>query len=917
MVGRERELEEGRRFLGALAHGSACMVLEGEPGIGKTTVWRETVALAEGLGYRVLTSKPAAAEAKLSYTGLADILAGVEGSVLERLPDPQRNALEVALLRAVPGQHPPEPRAVFTSFWSVLLALAEVAPVLVAVDDLQWLDRPSQAAVEFVVRRFGDRSVGCLVSVRVGGEATLPPRLVRALQDAQAQRVALGPLNVAALHTLISARLGHSFARPVLVRIAAASRGNPFYALEIAHELDRRGDLSPGDVLPVPEDLLELVSARIRRLPHKTQEALLAAAALRDPLLALLDRAALDKAEEAGLVVLTNDRVFFAHPLFASAVYTSASAQQRRQLHKRLGSTLADSEERARHLALAAEGPGEQIAIELDAAANEARTRGAPESAAELMELAASLTLPDHRERRRSRLVAAAQNYFHAGHLARARSLAEQALAESQKGPARGYALRVLGEIRYHEDSFAEAIPLFEEALQELGDQSAQVDLHVNLAYAHVSLGNMPAAAPHAQAAVELARTAGDDALYAVALAVSAIVDFYLGQPLDRERIELALANEDPDRQIVMPMRPSLIAGILLHLSDEHERAGAIWAGLRQRTIERGEESDLPLVSMHLSMVERQRGNVTAALSFANEGYEIGRTLGSHTSQVLTLAERCFGRAVTGDVRGAREDAEEAQMLLRTAPFLLGDIRVRWALGFLEMSLGNAGAVSELLAPLAAAVEFRGAFDPLIATILPDGLEALVALGQLERAEVLAGMLQTYGRENGRASVVAAALRCHALVLAARGDLAGALAAAELALANNQRVELPLELGRTLLAKGQIERRAKHKGAARESLGRAVEVFDRVGARIWSEKARAELARTGARHSAPGGLTPTELRVAELAAQGLTMKRIAETLFMSPKTVESNLARIYQKLGIGSRAELGRVMAERELAATK
>src|SRR6202022_883533 len=304
MVGRERELEEGRRFLGALAHGSACMVLEGEPGIGKTTVWRETVALAEQQGHRVLTCRPAAAEAKLSYAGLADLLAGVEGKVYERLPVPQRRSLEVALLLTAPGQQAPDPRALITAFSTVLYVLAESGPLVVAIDDLQWLDRPSQGAGEFAVRRLGNRTIGCLFSVRVGGAATLPPRLVRALEDAQAQRVALGPLNVAALHTLISARLGHSFARPVLVRIAAASRGNPFYALEIAHELDRRGDLSPGDVLPVPEDLLELVSARIRRLPHKTQEALLAAAALRDPLLELLDRAALDKAEEAGLVLL-------------------------------------------------------------------------------------------------------------------------------------------------------------------------------------------------------------------------------------------------------------------------------------------------------------------------------------------------------------------------------------------------------------------------------------------------------------------------------------------------------------------------------------------------------------------------------------------------------------------------------------
>jgi DNA-binding CsgD family transcriptional regulator len=917
MVGRERELEEGRRFLGALAHGSACMVLEGEPGIGKTTVWRETVALAEQQGHRVLTCRPAAAEAKLSYAGLADLLAGVEGTVYERLPVPQRRALEVALLLTAPGQHAPQPRALITAFSTVLGVLAESSPLIVAIDDLQWLDRPSQGAVEFAVRRFGSRSIGCLVSVRVGGEATLPPALVRALEDAQAQRVALGPLNVAALHTLISARLGHSFARPVLVRIATASRGNPFYALEIAHELDRRGDLSPGDVLPVPEDLLELVSARIRRLPHKTQDVLLAAAALRDPVLELLDRAALDQAAEAGLVHVTGDRVLFAHPLFASAVYSSAGAERRRQLHQRLGTVLADPEERARHLALGADGFSEEIATALEAAAQQALSRGAPEGAAELLELAVRLTPPEHTERSRSREIKAAENHFHAGNRARARSLAEHVLSGLSTGPARGHALRILGEIRYHEDSFAEAIPLFEQALMELDDKRAQIDLHVNLAHALTSLGNLPAAGPHAEAAVELARTTDDRGLYAVALAVSAIVDFFLGHPLDRERINLALEYEDPDRQIVMPMRPSLIAGIALHLSDDFERAGKICAELRQRTIERGEASDLPLLSSTLSLIDRQRGNVDAALRFAEEGYEIGRTVGSQTAQALMLAERCFCRATIGDVQAARQDAEEVKSLLHHATYVLADVWVRAAQAFLEMSLGNAAAASDLLEPLAAAIELRGFLDPTSAMLLPDKIEALVALGELERAEALMDVLEKHGSAQARESALAAASRCRAEVLAARGDLVGALQAAERALEKSERLGMAVEVGRTLLVKGQIERRTKQKSAARESLGRALEIFDRVGARLWSERARAELARTGVRHSAADGLTPTELRVAELAARGLTMKRIAETLFLSPKTVESNLARIYQKLGIGSRAELGRVMGERERAAAK
>lgn len=321
MVGREAELETGHRFLDAVERSSACLVFEGEAGMGKTTVWRETVALAEQRGHRVLACRPASAEAKLSYSGLAELLSGIEPNLIERLPVPQRRALEIALLIAAPGPRAPEPRALFTAFSSMLSLLAEGQPVVVAIDDLQWLDRASLAAVGFVIRRLGDRRVGSLLSLRVGTDAAPPADLAHALRDAHPERVAIGPLSVAALHSLISERLGRALPRPVLARIATACGGNPFYALEIAREVARRGDLAPGESLPVPDDLLDLVSARIKRLPAATKDALLAAAALRDPVLELLDRLSLERAEQAGLVQISGDRVSFAHPLFATAVY--------------------------------------------------------------------------------------------------------------------------------------------------------------------------------------------------------------------------------------------------------------------------------------------------------------------------------------------------------------------------------------------------------------------------------------------------------------------------------------------------------------------------------------------------------------------------------------------------------------------
>ena len=244
MIGRDRELGAGGRFLKSLADGSACFVLEGEAGIGKTTIWRELVESAAATGCRVLSCRPSAAEVTLSFGGLADLLAGVDAGVLSDLPSPQRHALDVALLQAAPGSGPLEQRAVFAGFCSVLVALAADRQLVVAIDDLQWLDRPTQAALEFAMRRVRDHPIGFLCSVRTGVDSTLVPGLDRLLEESGGERAELGPLSVGALHQLILDRLGRALARPTIVRIATAARGNPFYALEIAREVLRRGESS-------------------------------------------------------------------------------------------------------------------------------------------------------------------------------------------------------------------------------------------------------------------------------------------------------------------------------------------------------------------------------------------------------------------------------------------------------------------------------------------------------------------------------------------------------------------------------------------------------------------------------------------------------------------------------------------------
>jgi DNA-binding CsgD family transcriptional regulator len=907
MIGRDREHGAGERFLKSIADGSASFVLVGEAGIGKTTVWRDLVASAVAADYHVLSCRPSATEVTLSFAGLADLLRDVDPGMLSELPSPQRHALEVALLEAASGPGPLEQRAVFAGLRSVLFAFAAERPLLVAVDDLQWLDRSTQAALEFVLRRVRDQPIGFLCSLRTGVASTVIPGLERLLAESGAERAELGPLSVGALHQLILSRLGRSLARPTVVRIATAARGNPFYALEIVREMLRRDEAVAGAPLPVPDDLSQLLSERIGRLPTTTREQLLVIAALATAPLAILDREALEPAEEAGLLDITARTAAFSHPLFSAAVYASATAVRRQELHRRLALLVSDPEERARHLALGASEPSEAIAAELDRGGERAISRGAPDAAAELLELAAEMTPVGDRDQMSAREAAAAECHFHAGDAARAVALADRALARSPGGAIRATLLRLLGELRYLDGSFAAAISLFEEALEHDARGVAAAELQLNLAFAHSIQGDDALSAAHARAALEAATVADDRALEAAALAMWVTRNFRRGDVLDRATLERALELEDPDRRMLLPMRPIRLAAIAEYYSDNFARSASLYGELRQRVIDRGEDGQLPIVDAELSWAERTRGNLSRALEIANEGCEVAQMLGGDTARSDMLCERSYVRATLGDEAGARADAEQA--LACTTDDVYAALWLRGAHAFLELSLGNADAAKD--ETFCAAVEEAGSCNQFTAVIVPDQIEALAAGGDLERAGALTAMLEQHASASGRPSALAAAARCRGLLAAARGDLAAAADELQLALDELERIEMPLELGRTLLASGQVARRAKQKRAAREAFTRALETFERIGAGLWAARARSELERTGLRHNAGDELTPTESRVAGLAAQGLTNRRIAETLFLSAKTVEANIARVYLKLGIRSRAELGAAMAKR------
>ncbi|HWI08973.1 MAG TPA: AAA family ATPase [Solirubrobacteraceae bacterium] len=911
VYGRDHELSLADGFLDVAGERFAVLRLEGEPGIGKTTVWREVVRQAEERGFRVLSCRPAEMEAKLALSALSDLLDHLPSASFAELPVPQRRALDIALLRVEPEAGEVDPRTLGTAVRSLLANLAAEKPLLVAIDDVQWLDLASASVLEFALRRLAGARIGWLFAQR----ADQPPRLT---SDALAAReavtdVKLGPLTVAALYRVLKQR-DRKLTRPTLIRVHEASGGNPLFALEIVHELGSSASSEPRARLPVPGSVRELLAERIRRFPEEVWKTLLAAAALSHPTAALVKRAscadALAAAQETGLIAVDGDRISFAHTLYASAIYESATGTQVRELHGRLARLITDPEERARHLAIAATEADEDIARALEAGAAAARARGAWESAADLLEHARRLAAPDRPGDAAKRGIAAAEHHVRAGDRTRARALLEELLAGPLPRPLLADALRLLAEITYNDGYSDAAKRLLAEALEHADDALQAAAIELALAYLSGQLADPAAGTAHAYRALARAEEAGDRSHIAAALALCAVFDYLCGLGVDWEKVERSLALETPDRIMPLVQSASVVAALLALYVGRHSEARERLAAVSAAARERGDESDLGFVLMWRSWLETRSGNLAEAATLADEAAAIAMLTGSPASHATTLAQRALVLAHTGHAEQVRRDCADAAALVEQLGNPWIGVWIAAALGLLELSLGNAEAAWEACAPATQALEQHGIAEPVPAFFLPEALEALIVLGRLDRAEALVDALEARGRELDRAWARATGGRCRGLLLATRGDLGGATTALDGALAEHDRIEMPFERARTLLARGLVERRARRRTQAKQSFEEALAIFDRMGATVWAERARQELGRLGLRRSTGGELTESERRVAELAAQGMTNREVAAALFISAKTVEANLARAYRKLGIASRAELGARMVE-------
>ena len=662
--------------------------------------------------------------------------------------------------------------------------------------------------------------------------------------------------------------------------------------------------------MSLPSSLSDLVSSRISRVGAGAEDALLATASLSVPTVQLVAQATdtkperlvelLGQAEAQAVVAIDGNQIRFTHPVLAHGVYSGASPHRRREMHRRLAELVTEPELRARHLALS-DPTGEPQTLEaLDVAAEIARARGAPAAATELLELAIGLGGDDPKRR-----IRCATNYFAAGDPGRARQLLEVVVEELPAGPLRAEALHQLGLVRLYDDSFVEAAELLERGVLDSGDDvDLRVRILVSLSFCLLNAGRPEQAYERVQRAVTDAETLGVATLLSTAIGMRAMLDFMSGRGFDRPAMQIAVDTERPDPRVPLALRPHVQMTLLRAWTGELVAARELLATVRESCAALGEEGELFFVTFQLVLIDIWRGDLPAATITSEDTMQRATQLGGDFPLFIALTMRAMVAAYAGRTDEARRDLSDAiaaaqrcgSMRLAEWPATLG--------GFVELSCGDYQAAVHALEPLFPILQMLpDATEIISASFIPDAAEALIGLGQLDDAEPLIEALERGGRRHDRAWALAVGLRCRAMVLAARGDLADATTTAEHAMAEHERLPMPFERARTQLLLGQLQRRQRHRDAG-STLRQALHTFEEIGTRLWVDRARAELARATSGRRRSEGLTPSEQRVAELAVSGMSNRDIAAALFISPKTVEVNLSRIYRKLDIHSRVEL-------------
>lgn len=902
LVGRDGVLARARDFATGRPVNGVVFVVEGEAGIGKSALWRAAVDAARHGGVDVRTSRPGQGEAGYSFAAVADVVGDTRFP--DDLPAVQTAALDTATLRRDAGGAAVSPHLVAAGFLTLLRRLGSERPVLVAVDDAQWLDPDSAAVVEFAVRRVRPEDrVRFLLTVRTGDGSVASRRVATAADPATSERVVLGPLSLGATQRLVQLRLGWPMARPVARRVHEHARGNPLIALELAAALHRRGgQLELSGTLPVPHTLAALFGAELDRVGVPAEQAVLAAATLADPteraVRAMVEPAGVDDALAAGLLVREGAQLHLAHPLLGATAIDRADASARRAVHLRAVAVVADAEQRARHLALGSVAPDEAVAAQLGAAAEAAAMRGAAAAAAQLAAQAWRFTDATAGELQLRRQLAAASYEYAVGNFAGVRRYLEPVVAVLPRGVERARAVMLLSRAQE-----VDPPPELLWEVVETGDAVTRADALQELAFAQAvgEVRDLPTALAWARTAVELA--AADDIQSARCLTALGWL--------------LTLVGSTDAVTVIDDVDAAAAASLPLHDHPDRLRAvRAIWRGetfeaarvldqMWSRSATRDEEWGVAITALHLA---EHAGRIGDHDELVVAYDRMAGTSGSKTGLIDPVLHRMQAQlaALRGDadvaawhaaqVIAAEPPANPWQML--DARRILGSARL--------LAADPVGAVGELEA-VSEALDAAGLEEPGAFPLAGDLVESLVGCGRVDDARAVLQRLAVTSERLRHPWGLAVSQRCHGLLADAEGDVDRAVADMTNSATALEGLGLRLEAARSRLWLGRMLHRRRSNAAARAELTAAAEELTALGCLALAEQARADLARVSGRRT-QAGLTATEVEVARLVASGLSNREVAGRLVVSQSTVETHLTRIYAKLGVRSRTQLANAL---------
>jgi len=906
LYGRRVEAAAVERLVaGARSSQSGALLVRGEPGVGKSALLAHAEEQATDM--RVLRSVGIEAESELAFAGLHQLLHPVLDRV-DRLPAPQLAALggALGLRHASVGDR----FLVGVGVLSLLAEAAEEAPLLAVIDDAHWLDQPSADALTFAARRLEAEGVVLLFAALEGG--------VRQFEAPGLAELTLRGLDRKPANELLAERVRSPLAPAVRNRLVESSGGNPLALIELPtllSDAQLAGREALPDPLPESAEMEWAFSERARRLPPTAQTLLLLVSADDSGRLAtVMDAAAMlgvepsafDLAETAGLIHLTDGGVAVRHPLIRSAVYRGATSRQRRAVHRVLAEVLhreQDADRRAWHRAAAAPGEDDDVAQELELTAERARQRSGFAAAARALERAAELSSDD--EARGRRLVRAAEDAWLAGRPERASALIARTTRLVTDPLVRADVVHLRGTIELRCGVPADALVTLSGGAAEIAAMAPAKATEML-----IEAGQSASYAGDAAQIVEMGRRAksllrADDADQRFSVDVLAGVGSLLAGdpkqavPLLREALELAAGFQDPRRLV----NAGACAGYLGDETTEFE----LYSRAAARAREEGGVSTLPYVLEFLARAEAVNGRYAAAEAHASEGLR----LASETGQLNSICHLLASLALIAAVRGREDECRSyaGDALEQAAARGLGyqAALAEWALARLELGLGRSAVALARLERIAAAGVGAGhPFIKLVSTA--DLVEAAVRVAETARAQTALAGFERFAQETAPPWALALAARCRGLLSAAASADCHFLEA----LRWHRESARPFDRARTELVFGESLRRAGRRHEARTHLRAALEAFERAGAASWSDRARTELRASGetARTRVPNAidqLTPQELQVTRFVAEGATNKEVAAQLFLSPRTIDYHLRKIFTKLGITSRSELIRL----------